>query len=75
MGLFAKKSVWPCAKDHSVLRMRKNHVSVQRCRISFTTIVLGDHDFPLTGLNSGKLTTFRAILGRFSLTMRRNGYL
>ena len=39
----------------------QNHVSVQRCRKSFTTVVLGDHDFPLTASNFGKLTAFRAI--------------
>ena len=42
----------------------QNHVSVQRCRKSFTTVVLGDHDFPLTGLNFGKLTAFRAIMAQ-----------
>jgi len=39
----------------------QNHVSVQRCRKSFTTVVLGDHDFPLTASNFGNLTAFRAI--------------
>ena len=39
----------------------QNHVSVQRCRKSFTTIVLGDNDFPLTGSNFGNLMAFRAI--------------
>ena len=39
----------------------QNHVSVQRCRKSFTTSVLGDHDFPLTGSNFSNLTAFRAI--------------
>ena len=39
----------------------QNHVSVQRCRKSFTTVVLGDNDFPLTGSNFGNLTAFRAI--------------
>jgi len=53
----------------------QNHVSVQPCRKSFTTIVLGDHDFPLTPSNFGNLTAFRAILAMFSLRMRRNDYL
>ena len=39
----------------------QNHVSVQRCRKSFTTIVLGDNDFPLTGSNFGNMTAFKAI--------------
>jgi len=39
----------------------QNHVIVQRCHKSFTTIVLGDHDFPLTASNFGNLTVFRAI--------------
>jgi len=39
----------------------QNQVSVQRCRKSFTTVVLGDHDFPLTASNFGNLTAFMAI--------------
>jgi len=39
----------------------QNLVSVQRCRKSFTTIVLGDNDFPLTGSNFGNLTAFMTI--------------
>jgi len=39
----------------------QNHVSIERCRKSFTTIVLGDHDSPLTASKFGNLTTFRAI--------------
>jgi len=53
----------------------QNHVSLERCFKSFTTIVFGDHDFLLTPSNFGKLTAFRAILAIFSLRMRRNGYL
>jgi len=53
----------------------QNHVSIERCRKSFTTIVLDHHDFPLTASNIGNLTAFRAILAIFSLRMRRNGYL
>jgi len=41
----------------------QNHVSVQPCRKSFTTIVLGDHHFPLTASNFGNLKAFRAIFG------------
>jgi len=39
----------------------QNHVSIERCRKSFTTIVLGDLDFPLTASNFGNLTAFTAI--------------
>ena len=39
----------------------QNHVSVERCRKSFTMIILGDHDIPLTSSNFGNLTAFRAI--------------
>jgi len=39
----------------------QNHISVQRCRKSFTTVVLGDHDFPLAASNFGNLTAFRVI--------------
>jgi len=37
------------------------HVSIERCHKSFTTIILGDHNFPLTASNFGNLTAFRAI--------------
>jgi len=52
----------------------QNHVSVQRCRKSFTTIVLRDHDFPLTGLNFGKLAAFRAIF-RYIFTAHAQKWL
>jgi len=53
----------------------QKYVSLARCRKYFTTIVLGDRAFPLTALNVGNLTAFRAILAILSLRMRRNGYL
>ena len=47
----------------------QNHVSVQPyCRKSFTTIVLGDHDFPSSRLNFGNLTAFRAICSHIFTT-------
>ena len=52
----------------------QNHVSIERCRKSFTTIVLGNHDFLLNASNYGNLTAFRAILAIFSLRMRRSGF-
>ena len=39
----------------------QNDISVQHCRKSFTTVVLGNHDFPLTASNVGNLTAFSAI--------------
>ena len=39
----------------------QNHVSIERCRKSFTIIILGDLDFPLTASNFGNLTAFTAI--------------
>ena len=53
--------------DGSVLNTKQlsahaqNHASSERCRKSFTMIVLGDHDIQLTGSNLGNLTAFRAI--------------
>jgi len=40
----------------------RNYVSIERCCKSFTTIVLGDHDFPLTGSNFNNLTAFTTIV-------------
>jgi len=53
----------------------QNHVTIEHCRKSFTTIVLGNHDFQFTASDFGNVTAFRAILAIFSLRMRRNGYL
>jgi len=39
----------------------QNHVTIEHCRKSFTTIVLGDHNFPLTASNFGNMTAFGAI--------------
>jgi len=75
MELLAKTVYDPVLKITQRSAHAQNHVSVQRCCKSFTTIVLGDNDVPLTGSNFGNLTAFRAILGIFSLRMRRNGYL
>jgi len=52
-----------CYRPDSCLRMRKI-TSVLNGNVNFfTTIVLGDHDFPLTASNFGNLTPFRAIFG------------
>jgi len=54
-------SVWPCVKDDIVSAHVQNHVSFERCRKSFTTIVLGTHDFLLMASNLRNLTAFRVI--------------
>jgi len=61
MGLSAKTLHGPVLKITQRAAHAQNHVSVQPCRKSFTTIVLGDHDFPLTASNFGYLTAFTAI--------------
>jgi len=43
----------------------QNHVSIERCRKSFTTVVLGDDDFAITASNFGNVTAFRAFLATF----------
>ena len=60
MELLAKTVYGPVLKITRSAHAQ-NHVSIQRCHKSFTTIVLGDNDFPLTGSNFGNLTAFRAI--------------
>ena len=61
MELSAKRMHDPVLKITQLSAHAQNHVSIERCRKSFTTIVLGDNDFPLTGSNFGNLTAFRAI--------------
>ena len=61
MELLAKTVYGPVLKIRQRSAHAQNHVSVQRCCKSFTTIVLGDNHFPLTGSNFGNLTAFRAI--------------
>jgi len=75
MELSAKTMYGPMLKITQLSAHAQNHVSIECCRKSFTTIVLGDHDFLLIASNFGSLTVFRAILAIFSLCMRRNSYL
>jgi len=75
MELSGKTVYGPVVKITQRSAHVQNHVSVQPCCKSFTTVVLGDHDFPLTASNFGNLTAFKAILAIFSLRMRSNGYL
>jgi len=62
MGLLAKRVYGPVLKITQRSAHAQNHVSVQPCRKSFTIIVLGDNDFPLTASNFGNLTAFMAIV-------------
>jgi len=59
MELSAKTMYGPVLKITQLSAHAQNHVSIERCRKSFTTIVLGNHDFPLIASNLGNLTAFR----------------
>jgi len=61
LELSAKTVYGPVLKSTQRSAHAQNQVSVQHCRKSFTTIVLGDHDFLLTASNFGNLRVFRAI--------------
>ena len=61
MELSGKTVYGPVLKTTQLSARAQNHASPERCRKSFTINFLGDHDFPLTGLNFGNLTAFRAI--------------
>jgi len=61
MELSAKMVYGPVLKITHLSAHAQNHVSIERCHKSFTTIVLGDHNFPLTASNFGNLTAFMAI--------------
>ena len=75
MKLSTKTVSCPVLKTTWLSVHAQNHVSLARCRKYFTTVVLGDRDFPLTTSNFGSLAAFRAILAIFSLCMHKNGYL
>jgi len=72
MELSAKTMYGPVLKITQFSAHAQNHVTTERCRKSFTTIVLGDHDQILAILQYLGLVQFLAI---FSLRMRRDGYL
>jgi len=61
MELSAKTVYGSVLKITQLAADAQSHVSIECCRKSFTTIVLGDHDFPLTASNFGSLRTFRAV--------------
>jgi len=56
----AKTMYGPVLKITQLSAHAQNQVSVERCRKSFTTIVLGDHDFLLIASNFRNLAAFRA---------------
>jgi len=61
MELSANTMYGPVLKITQLSAHAQNHVSIERCRKSFTTMVLGDHDCPLIASNFGNLTIFSAI--------------
>jgi len=61
MELSAKTVYGPVRRITQLSAHAQNHVSIERCRKTFTTIVLGDHDFLLIASNLGNLTAFSAI--------------
>jgi len=71
MELSVKKVHDPVLKITQLSAHAQNHVSVERCRKSFTTIVLGDLDFPLTASNFGNLTAFTAIFSHIFIAHAR----
>jgi len=60
MELSAKTMYGPVLKITHLCAHAQNHVRIERCRKTFTTIVLGNHDFLLITSNFGNLTAFRA---------------
>jgi len=75
MELSVKTVHGPVLKITQLSAHVQNHVSIERCRKSFTIIVLGDIDFPLTTSNFGNLQHLRQFLAILSLRVRRNGHL
>jgi len=61
MELSAKTVYGPVLKITRLSAHAQNHISIELCRKSFTTIVLGDNNFPLTASSFGNLTAFRGI--------------
>jgi len=55
MDLSAKTMYGPVLKITQLSVPAQNHVSIERWRKSFTTIVLDDHDFPFIASNFGNL--------------------
>ena len=57
----AKTMYGPVLKTTQLSAHAQNHASIERCRKSFTIIVLGDLHFPWIASNFGNLTAFTAI--------------
>ena len=53
MVLSGKTVYGPVLKTTQLSAHAQNHASPECCRKSFTMIILGDHDIPLTGSNFG----------------------
>jgi len=58
MELSGKTMYGSVLKTTQLSAHAQNHASSERCRKSFTTIFLGDHDIPFTCSNFGNLTAF-----------------
>jgi len=61
MELSAETVYDPVLKTTQLSAHAQNHSSPECCRKSFTTIFLGDHDFPLTGSNFANLAAYGSI--------------
>jgi len=75
MELYAKTAHGPALKTTQLSAHAQNHGNLERCRKSFTTIVLGDHDFALSASNCGKFTAFRAIFSHIFTAYAQKRYL
>jgi len=71
MELSVKTVHGPVLKITQLSAHAQNHVSIEHCRKSFTTIVFSDLDFPLTASNFGNLTAFTAIFSHIFIAHAR----
>ena len=60
MELSAKTMYGPVLKTTQLSAHAQKHLSIERCHKSFTTIILGNHDFPWIVSNFVNLISFRA---------------
>jgi len=63
-GVIRQNNVWPVLKTTQLSAHAQNHVNLEFCCKYFTTILFGDHYFPLTASNFGNLTALRATFSR-----------
>ena len=65
MELSGKTVYGPVLKTTQLSAHAQNHASPERCRKSFTLIILGDHDIPLTGSNFPSSCTFMFVVYQY----------